>query len=64
VAIAAAKRTRGLLAAGEVDPALQGRVERLLLVLEEEQAAAIRRAAERERDLRFLERLSRSAEVF
>jgi tetratricopeptide (TPR) repeat protein len=56
-AIAAAKKARGLLAAGMIDSGLQRRVEDLQVRLENEQAAAIRLAKERERDRRFLERL-------
>jgi serine/threonine-protein kinase len=56
-AIAAAKKARGLLAAGENDSGLQARVETLLAVLEKEQAAASQRAAEREKDRKFIERL-------
>src|SRR5262249_1120690 len=56
-AIAAAKQARSLLAAGQPGATLRAKVETMLALLEREQAVAVHRAAEMDRDRIFLERL-------
>jgi len=56
-ALGAARRARDLLAQGEADDSLRGRVTTALVDLEREQAAAQERAAEVERDRRLLGQL-------
>jgi len=56
-AMGAARRARDLLAQGEADNALRGRVAAVLAELEQEQDAAAKRVAEVERDRKLLSRL-------
>ena len=56
-ALASAKEARSHLVAGDPTPALRDRVNELLVLLEREQADATRRAAEADRDHKFLDRL-------
>jgi len=56
-ALGAARRARDLLAEGEADDSLRGRVTTALVELEREQAAARQRAAEVERDRMLLGQL-------
>jgi tetratricopeptide (TPR) repeat protein len=56
-ALAAAKKARSLVAAGDADADLQNRVKTLVTFLEGEQADAEHRAAELDRDREFVERL-------
>ena len=56
-ALAAVKQARSVLLAGEPSTALHDQVERLQGAIEREQAEATRRAAELDRDRKFIERL-------
>jgi serine/threonine-protein kinase len=58
-ALSAANRAKALLLAGESDPGLCRRVDQLAATLQQEQAGAAHRAAEADRDRKFIERLNR-----